>query len=428
MNRGSITLSRREQQRAHVLAQVLEGRLTVPDAARLMGVSSRHAKRLLARVRAHGLAALAHGNRGRPPARRWPEPVRERLLTLARTTYAGCNDCHFTELLAEQEHFSVSRPTVQRWLRAAGIGSPRKRRPPRHRRRRERMPQAGLLVQMDGSPHAWLEARGPRLTLQAAVDDATGEVLEGVFRLQEDSHGYLLLVRRLIQRYGVPAAVYTDRHGMVSRDATALSIADQLAGQVTETQIGRALRELGITWIPASSPQAKGRIERLLGTFQDRLVSELRLAGACTIEQAQQVFDRFRPRYNARFARAALNPEPAWQPVPSATDLQRICSFKYRRTVAQDNTLHLDGRVVQLAPGPQGRSYAGARVDVYAHLDGTLSVYLHGRRLAAKRLPDGHQPRRPHRPVTVPAGPPNKAHVPPPDHPWRAPRPSPRLT
>jgi len=351
--------------------------------------------------------------------------MREHLLALARTTYTGCNDCHLTELLAEHEHLTVSRPTVRRWLREAGRGSPRRRRPPRHRRRRERMPQAGLLVQMDGSPHAWLDDRGPRLSLQAAIDDATGEVLDGIFRLQEDSHGYLLLLRRLIQRYGVPCAAYTDRHSMFTRAAAPLSIAEQLAGEAAETQIGRALRELGIRWIPASSPQAKGRIERLMGTFQDRLVIELRLAKACRVEHAQQVFDRFRPRYNRRFARAPLNPEPAWQPAPSAADLKRICSFQYRRTVNHDNTLSLDGRLVQLDPGPARHSYAGVRVDVYAHLDGTLSVYHRGHRLSAKRLPEGHRPRRPHpEPVTVPSGPPNTAHTPPPDHPWRTPRPS----
>lgn len=292
MNRGSITLSKKEQQRAHVIGQILEGRLTVPEAARLLSLSGRHTKRLVATVRQRGLAALAHGNRGRPSARRVPDAVRDQLLTLARTTYAGCNDCHLTELLAEREHFRLSRPTVQRCLRKAGIGSPRKRRAPQHRRRRERMPQAGLLVQMDGSHHPWLEDRGPRLVLHAAIDDATSEVLDGVFRPQEDAHGYFLLLRRLVQRYGAPCAAYTDRHGLFHRDArTPLPLAEQLAGTVASTQIGRALHELGIQWVPASSPQGKGRVERLFGTFQDRLVSELRLAQARTLEEAQRVFD-----------------------------------------------------------------------------------------------------------------------------------------
>lgn len=418
MNRGSITLSKKEQQRAHVVAQIFEGRLTVPEAAPLLGLSFRHIRRLLAKVRQRGLAALAHGNRGRPSPRRLPDTVRQRLLTLARSTYAGCNDCHLTELVVKREQLQVSRPTVQRWLRGAGIGSPRHRRPPRHRRRRERMPQAGLLVQMDASHHPWLEDRGPRLVLHAAIDDATGEVLAAVFRPEEEAHGYFLLLRRLIQRYGVPAAAYTDRHGLFHRDPrTPLPLADQLAGTVASTQIGRAFQELGIRWIPASSPQGRGRIERLFGTFQDRLVFELRLAQARTIEEAQRVLDRFLPRYNARFAQPPARPEPAWQPAPA--DFERICCFKYQRTVSHDNTISLDGRLLQLHPGPGGRSYVGARVDVHALLNGQLAVYHRGHRLRAKLLPHGLRPRKRISSALEHQPPRSTAHVPPVEHPWR---------
>jgi len=417
MNRGSVTLSRKEQQRAHVLVQILEGRLTVSDAARLLGLSTRHLQRLLATVRQHGLAALAHGNRGRPSPHRLPDATRERLLTLARTTYAGCNDCHLTDLVAEREQLHLSRPTVQRWLRAAGIGSPRKRQPPRHRRRRERIPQAGLLVQLDGSHHPWLEDRGPRLVLHAAIDDATSAVLVGVFRPEEDAHGYFLLLRRLIQRYGVPAAAYTDRHGLFHRDPrTPRSLAEQLTDTAPPTQIGRALHELGIRWIPASSPQAKGRVERLFGTLQDRLVVELRLAQAHTLAEAQGVLERFLPRYNARFAQPPAHPEPAWQPAPA--DLDRICCFKFQRTVSHDNTISLDGRLLQLAPGPGGRSYVGARVDVHARLNGTLAVFHRGHRLSARRLPLGRRLDTSASPLVV-REPRSKAHTPAADHPWR---------
>jgi transposase len=431
MNRGTVTLSRREQQRAHVLIQILEGRLAVPDAARLLGLSVRHVRRLLAKARQYGLAALAHGNRGRASPRRIAETIRCRILTLARSRYAGVNDHHLTDLLAEREGLRVSRKTIQRLLRAAGIGSPRKRRPPRHRRRRERMPQAGLLVQMDGSHHPWLEDRGPRLVLHAAVDDATGEVLAGVFRPQEDAHGYFLVLRQLIRRYGLPAAAYTDRHGIFHRDPrTPEGLAEQLEGDVASTQVGRALQELGIRWIPAASAQGKGRVEHVFGTFQDRLVVELRLAQARTRTDAQRVFDRFRPRYNARFAHAPAMPEPAWRPAPP--DLTRICCFKYRRTVAHDNTVQLHGGLLQVLPGPGGRSYTGARVDVHALLDGTLAIYHRGQRLSAKRLPKGHRPSRmPQDRFSEPRPNPDtrlldtdgqpfrKPSIPAPDHPWR---------
>jgi len=231
MTRETITLTTRENRRFQVLSRVLDGVLRGREAARLLGLSARHLRRLRKRLRHDGPAALAHGNRGRPSPRRFPAELRARILTLARGPYAGVNDHQLTELLAERDGIRVSRSTVQRLLRAAGIGSPRTRRPPRHRRRRERMPQAGLLVQMDGSHHPWLEERGPRLVLHAAIDDATGAVLAGVFRPEEDAHGYFLLLRHLIQRYGVPAAAYTDRHGLFHRDPrTPQDLEDELAG------------------------------------------------------------------------------------------------------------------------------------------------------------------------------------------------------
>ncbi|HTU03065.1 MAG TPA: ISNCY family transposase [Candidatus Sulfotelmatobacter sp.] len=421
-------MTQREQQRAQILAQVQHGRLDAGAAAPLLGLSVRHVRRLLAALRQRGVAALAHGNRGRVPARHLTAALRSRILTLARTTYGGCNDCHFTELLAEREGVHVSRPTGQRLLRAHGLASPRRRRPPRHRRRRTPMPQAGLLVQMDGSHHPWLEDRGPRLVLHAAVDDATGRVLGGVFRPQEDAHGYFLLLRRLIRRYGVPVAAYTDRHGIFRPEPRLpLTLAEQLLGTTEATQVGRALQELGIRWIPASSPQGKGRGERLFGTFQDRLVSELRLAQARTLPDAQRILDRFLPRYNVRFARPPAQPDPAWRPAPA--DLERICCFKYQRTVQHDNTIQIDGHLLQLAPGPGGRSYAGARVDVHARLDGGLTVSYRGQRLRTHRLSDARarpagrflKPARPPRRPVTPERLPRQLHIPPLDHPWRQP-------
>ena len=421
MTRETITLTKQEQQRAHVLSQLQEGQLTASAAARLMQMSVRHVRRLLAEVRAHGPAALAHGNRGRESQRRIAEDIRGRILALARSTYVGVNDHHLTELLGEREDIHVVRKTVQRLLRGAGIATPRHRRPPKHRRRRERMPQAGLLVQMDGSHHPWLEDRGPRLVLHAAIDDATGEVLAGVFRLEEDTHGYFLLLRQLIRRYGLPAAAYTDRHGIFHREPkTPQGLVEQLEGDVASTQVGRALQELGIKWIPASSPQGKGRVERLFGTFQDRLVVELRLAQATTLVEAQRVFDRYRRRYNRRFAQAPAQADPAWRPAPR--DLTRICCFKHRRTVAQDNTIQFGQRVLQLHPGPGGRSYAGARIDVHVHLHGALEVFHRGQRLRTTVL------RKPHHPVWTPkmnpAAPttpstPTASSRPAFDHPWR---------
>jgi len=428
MTKETITLTHREQQRMQVLARVEACALRAWEAAQLLGVSLRHVRRLLARVRRTGLKALAHGNRGRPSPRRLPEAVRARVLKLARTRYAGLNDHHLTELLAEREGLRVSRRSVHRLLRAAGIASPRTRRPPRHRRRRDRMPQAGLLVQMDGSHHRWLEERGPQLVLLAALDDATGRVLAAIFRPEEDAHGYFLLLRQLVRRYGLPAALYSDRHSIFHVWArTPQTLAEQLRGQRDLSQIGRALEELGIRWIGAHSPQAKGRIERLFGTFQDRLSAELRLAGARTLTDAQRVLTRFLPRFNARFARRPQDPTPAWRPAPPTDTLKGICCFKALRTVANDNTVQLGEHLFHILPGPGGRSYAHARVEVRTALTGAFAVYYQGQRLPARlgklrgttTPPLGWRNRQPHPdPVGVA---PDVSHPPKPamDHPWR---------
>src|SRR5271163_2415576 len=250
MTQETITLTAREQQRVQVLTRFQHGALDAVAAGQLLGLSVRQVYRLRAEIEKRGLVALPHGNRGRKSEKRLDPAQRAQILKLARTTYAGFNDCHFTEALKDREGVQVSRPTVQRLLREHGLASPRKRRTPRHRRRREPMPQAGLLVQIDGSHPPWLEDRGPRLVLHAAVDDATGRVLGGVFRPEEDAHGYFQLLHQIVRRYGVPAAAYTDRHGIFRPDSKLpVTLRDQLTGTEPMTQVGRAFQELGIKWV-----------------------------------------------------------------------------------------------------------------------------------------------------------------------------------
>jgi len=254
------------------------------EASEVLGFSLRHVRRLLAAYREEGAAALAHGNRGRKPHHALDDGLRRKVSELAESTYAGCNNQHLTELLAEREGIILSRSSVRRILLGAGIKSPRKRRAPKHRSRRERYPQEGMLLQIDGSRHDWLEGRGPYLTLIGAIDDATGKVAYALFREQEDAQGYFLLLRQIVVSYGIPMALYHDRHGIFERSrGEPGSLEEQLEGKRKPTQFGRLMEELGITSIPSYSPQARGRIERLWGTFQDRLTSELRLAGTSTI-------------------------------------------------------------------------------------------------------------------------------------------------
>ena len=384
-----LTVSPKEQRRVQVLNRMLAGEVGVPQAAVLLGVGERQAWRLLAAYRKEGAAAVAHGNRGRAPWNRCPEGVRQRVVTLAQEArYAGCNDTHFSELLGEQEELALSRATVRRLLRAAGLRSPRKRRAPKHRSRRERMPQAGMLLQWDGSPHDWLEGRGPRLTLVGAIDDATGVPVAGHFRLQEDGQGYLLVLRDVLRTQGIPLAIYRDRHMIFERpDSAVWTQEEELAGERFPTQVERALAELGIRSIAAHSPQAKGRIERLWQTWQDRLVVELRLAGARTLEEADRVLQQYLPCFGRQFSVPAAQAGSAYRPLPPGLDLETVCCFKYQRTAGNDNTVRLGEHRLQIRADGQRASYARATVEVQERLDGSLAVAYQGRCLVTTAAP-----------------------------------------
>jgi len=396
--RELIPMRQQELHRYHTLRLVLEGRITGAEAATSLRLSERHVWWLLARLRQEGRRALVHGNRGRPSGRRLAPALRQRILTLARGAYAGLNTTHLTEKLHEGAELAVSRATVHRLLRAAGIARPRHRRPPRHRARRPRKAQAGLLVLWDGSPHAWLEDRGPACCLIAALDDATGRLLPGArFAPEEDTVSYLWLLKTLVATCGIPVALYMDRHSIFRRNDTAWTLAEELRGRQDPTQVGRALEALGIEVIYALSPQAKGRIERLWGTLQDRLVAELRLAGIGTLAAANAFLPAFTPPFNARFARPPADTVPAWRPVPRGLDLERICSLYTEATVLNDNTVRTQGTILQIPPGPGGRGYAKARVEVRQLLEGSWRIYQHDRLIAtqAARLgPPQHSLRR----------------------------------
>src|SRR5580700_8471761 len=320
MRQGTFALSQKELQRVAVISSCLEGKLACARAASLLHLTPRHVKRLKARYRQGSAAALAHVSRSRPSPRRLPEPTRARILELARTRYAGFNDRHLCEKLCEVEGFSLGRETLRRLLRSAGIGSPRKRRAPTHRQRRLARAREGEMVLLDASLHRWLEDRGPQLTLLGFLDDATRKVLVAEFFPTEDARGYFRLLHGLLRRFGIPLSFYGDRHSVFVRNDDHWSVEEQLAGRRQPTQFGRALDQLGITYIAAQSPQAKGRIERLWGTFQDRLTSELRLARASDIALANQVLRRFLPDYNRRFGRAPRDAEKAWRPAPENLD------------------------------------------------------------------------------------------------------------
>ncbi len=424
-------MSKREQIRLRVLNEVEGGRLPVREAAGLMQVSARQARRLRAAYRREGAGGLAHGNRGRQPRNAVDAELAQRVVALAKERYRGVNQQHMTELLEEEEQIRLSRSTVRRVLLRAGIRSPQTRRAPQHRRRRERKPREGMLLQVDGSPHDWLEGRGPRMCMVGAIDDATSHVPGAVFRRQEDIQGYFTVLRQVVKTKGVPLSLYHDKHTIfLSAKKEVDSIEGQLAGERPLTQVGRALRELGITSIPADSAEAKGRIERLWRTFQDRLTSELRLANACTMDEAQEVLQRFLPRYNRRFVVPAAETETAYRPVDPTLDLATILCLKHMRTVGRDNVVQFKGRRLQILPSQGRTSYFRTRVEVHERMNGTLAVYHQGRRLSATTAPleapalrvpvnpplDVDEPQELHAAESKPA-----VRKPAPNHPWRRP-------
>ena len=384
----TVTLHSEEQRRLLILNQIERGVMSVTEGAALMGVSVRQVHRLRAAYRDVGAAALVHGNRGRTPAHTLDPAIRQQVLILAQTTYAACNHQHLSELLGEREGIQIARTSLRRILLAAGVTSPRTRRAPKHRSRRERYPQEGMLLQLDASRHDWLQGRGPWLTLVGAIDDATNIVPYALFRETEDAHGYFLLMEHIVRTYGRPLAVYRDRHGIFERAPSERdTLAEQLNGTREPTQFGRMLVELDINSIAARSPQAKGRIERLWGTFQDRLVVELRLAGATTVAAANAVLWDYLPRFNDRFAVAATAPGLAYRDLAAGCEAARVFCFKYVRTVAADNTVRLGEHRLQLLPGRMRVSWAKCAVDVHERLDGSLAVYYQDECVATKDAP-----------------------------------------
>lgn len=428
----TFTLSRREVHRPGLLKALGAGRVTTRQVANALGLSLRQTRRLRRRYETSGAVGLAHRSRGRPSPRRLRPATREAITELMTTRYVGFNDRHLTEKLREQHGLLISRESVRRLRHELGLAPRHRRRPPQGRRRRTPEAARGALVQIDGSPFAWLGPHGPQFMLLGAIDDATSEIVALHFRPTEDVHGYTTLFHQLFTTHGLPLALYGDRLNLLVRNDRHWSVAEELAGTQYPTHLGRMLQDLGIAYIAAHSPQAKGRIERLWATLQDRLVSELRVRGITTVEAAAAYLPAFIADFNRRFGKPPADAHPVWRRPPA--DLALVLSCRYRRVVARDNTVQLGPRWVQLPPA---RSYARLTVEVRELLDGRL-VVLHAGRLRAQAPPPPgpfvlkprrapHADRRLSRPRPGPplAPPPTtpktpKGRRPLPSHPWVA--------
>lgn len=383
----TITLNRKQQARVEIIHRVVSGRLTKQEAAELLGVTRRQVDNILRRFREEGIKSVVHGNTGRTPINATPPETVEAILQLVGEggPYQDLSVPHLRQFLARKHDIALARPTLDRILRKHGVRLTRRLRRTTARKRRERSPAEGMLVLIDASPHAWLEERGPRLTLVGAIDDATGKVLYLFFQHTENLQGYLRMLRGLFLEYGIPIALYHDRH-TIFRSPKEATIEEELEGRIPLSQFGIVLDLLGIESIAAHSPQAKGRIERLWRTMQDRLLKELRLAGIDTLEQANAFLPDFIRRHNAEFAVAPADPKPVWAPIEAGMDLDYYLSTRESRVVRPDHTVSWLGKSIQLLQLRNHPVYPGTKVAVHCTIEGDILVYHDKTRLRHKVL------------------------------------------
>ena len=421
-----LRMSGKERDRLKVMAALAQRRMRQKEASRLLRLSERQARRILARYRAEGDAGLVHRARGRPSNRRLPEALRRRVMGRVVRQYRGFGPTLAAEKLQERDGLRVSRETLRGWMVAEGVWTPRRPRVEAHLWR-PRRPCFGELVQMDTSEHAWFEGRGEaEPVLVSMIDDATGRQRKRFFA-SDTTEANLAMLGVWLRRQGRPGAIYADRDSIfrVNRPPSA---EQALAGREAETQFGRALRELGIVYIPAGSPQAKGRVERSFQTDQDRLVKELRLRGLSDVEAANAYLEaEYVPQINARFAVPAASTVDAHRPV-RGYDLGALLSVQTVRTVANDYTVRHGGRRYQVERRSIRGGLRGEKVIVEERLDGSRRLRFRDRYLRFHEVaPAAPKPTpRPPQPGVGASGPPPgppapTPYRPPEDHPWRRP-------
>ena len=409
---GTIHLNEKQQRRAGVLSRLCGGSISRADGAMLLGVGDRQMRRLMVKYEQDGLRSVIHGNVGRSPSNKLKADVVSTVLSLSGDggKYCGFNVCHLKDKLFEDEKISIGRTTLRDALKEAGLLKEGGRIKQARRKRRERCSAEGMMLQIDGSLHDWLEGRGSRMSLVGAVDDATGKLAYANFRPTEDQAGYLMLLRSIATTYGLPEMIYHDRHTIL-RSPKEATLEDELAGKLPESQVQRVMRELGIEAIPAHSPQAKGRVERTWGTLQDRLTKEMRLAGVSSIDQANEFLRRFIPGYNQRFGREPVNPENAWVVLEPGIDIPYYFSTSETRTVKPDYTISWNSKTLQILPRSTDRHLVGKTVDVHVTPEGDVYLYdgkvtLDHRLLEAR--PKAVQTAR-QKPASHPSSPPDPA-------------------
>lgn len=402
-----VIMSVKELRRLHVIHQVMEKKITQVEAGGLLGLTDRQVRRISKRVLAVGDGGLAHRSRGKPSNRAMDGAIKARVLKAYGTTYADFGPTLASEKLLEREGIPISDETLRLWLQQAGIDHFKRRKRP-HRAWRERKAHRGELVQMDGSHHAWFEDRGPACVLMAYIDDASSRV-HAQFYAYEGTIPAMGSFKRYAKRYGLPLAVYSDKHTTYKSPGEP-TLAEQLEGQEPMSQFERSLSELGVSMIHAHSPQAKGRIERLFGTFQDRLIKEMRLAGVATMEEANRFIAGYLPIYNRRFAVLPDQAADLHRSIPQGLDLNGVLCIKTERALCNDFTVAHNRTLYQIQDNLRAQ-----RVTVEERLDGSLRITHQGKALRYKAIT--HRPVKAHETPKVPLR--KRGTQPSPDHPWK---------
>jgi transposase len=410
-------MSSLELERVEVMGRVASGALKLVHAAEMLELSYRQTKRLWRRYRKKGPEGLKHGHAGRVSNRGKPKRLRQRVLQLIQRKYSGSQEERFgptlaAEHLAEEDGIVVDHETLRRWMLTEDLWS-RQRKRKKHCQRRERRAHFGELVQLDGSFHDWLEGRGPRGCLMNMVDDATGRTVARLGK-EETIWAAVGVLRAWIEQYGVPRALYTDWKNVYKRRATP---AEQLRGQVPLTQFGRMCQKLGIRIIAASTPQAKGRVERVHGVHQDRWIKKLRRKGIASHAAANQdLKEKYLVEHNRRFARVAAEPEDYHRRKPKTRELRQIFRLETERALGNDWVIRHHGRYLQLQPERKHRRSSKSKALVCEWEDGSMAIYYQGEKVSFRELPEA--PLR----ATQPAPAVAQVRVRRPakkDHPWR---------
>ena len=378
--RGTITMSVKEAKRLHLVRQAIEKRITQVEAAQMIGLSLRQSQRIVARVRQEGDLGISHRARGKGPNNRILPKVKDKVLDLCRGIYHELGPTHASEKLREKDHIQVSAETLRAWFLEEGLPyRKRKKRP--HRQWRERKSFRGEMVQLDGSHHDWFEGRGPACVLMGYVDDATGRVY-GRFYEYEGTIPAMDSFKRYIGLHGLPQSVYLDRHTTYKSGAKP-TIEEELDDIRPMSHFEKSLAELDVEVIHAYSPRAKGRIERLFGTFQDRVVKEMRLARVSTIAEGNVFLENYLPEYNRRFAKEAAKKADLHRPMANKRALDTILAIKTERALRNDFTVSHNKKLYQIK-----NIIRAKKVTVEERTDGSMRIHHNGLRLQFKEIED----------------------------------------